>query len=272
MFLRHHTFPFATGDIVIVRCTEYGITMKSRFGPVCPHIGIGVVFGKQIVVHRLCIIHLMQIAHRLNGKEDEFTIDIAIFLWQGDELAQRICFQTDIIAHHLAPFSILQIIRVAVEHFGCYTTIILATEVQYACRLVGIGLTKLLRTEFASVPGDGCSSVSIWFPCHVHKQGYGILHRFQVAHIQYPHPVYAIVISQSELFPHILSGSDVYPFGISWRPHIIDMIIQTPSALMGTFLCCRYTAHIAPVVITKQHDDIIRHTHSTVIIVQHLFI
>ena len=50
------------------------------------------------------------------------------------------------------------------------------------------------------------------------------------------------------------------------------MVVESPTALTLTFLHGRHTTHVTPVVITEKDCYIIRHTHTIVIVVEHLLI
>ena len=77
---------------------------------------------------------------------------------------------------------------------------------------------------------------------------------------------------KGELLPHVLSGSGVNPLAVARCSHVVNVIIQSPSALVLAFLGCGHTAHVAPVVVAKQHYDIIGHTHTLVVVVHNLLI
>ena len=74
------------------------------------------------------------------------------------------------------------------------------------------------------------------------------------------------------LFPDTGNGVDVNPFGISGGAHIVEMVVHAVSA--GTRLLIRawQFSYIAPVVIAQQQGNVVRNTHSFVIIVLHFFI
>ena len=109
-------------------------------------------------------------------------------------------------------------------------------------------------------------------PSHVHEQRYWVFHRLEVAHVENPHAVETVVVCQRQLFPHVLRRGDVEPLGVARCAHIVNVIVESPAARVLAFLCCRHSAHIAPVVVAEQHNDVVGHFHSLVIIVEHLFI
>ena len=109
-------------------------------------------------------------------------------------------------------------------------------------------------------------------PSHIHEELDRIFHRFQVTHIQNPHTLYTMVISQRELFKHLLCLSHIKPLAITRCSHIVHMVVEAPSTRMLAFLCIRHSAHISPVIITQQNQDIVGHTHTGIIVVEHFFI
>ena len=111
-----------------------------------------------------------------------------------------------------------------------------------------------------------------WIPSHIHKETNGIFHGFKITHIEYPKFIYTILISETKLFPHILNRGNIKPLRVTRRAHVIYMVIHPPSARMFTLLGIRQTPHITPIIISKKHDYIIRHTKPFIIIILHLFI
>ena len=194
-------------------------------------------------------------------------------LWYLSKETEGTCLQALILVGHLFPFACLHIIGTSIEHLGSDACHILTVLVINICcffrNLASQGATE----ELCGVLGDVLLGIFFRVPSHIHKQLDRILHRFQVAHIQDPHALDAMIIGQRELFEHLLCLSDVEPLCITRRTNIVYVIIDAPSSLMGTFLCVnRHTTYIAPVVVTYEHDDIIGHTETCIVIVLHLFI
>ena len=109
-------------------------------------------------------------------------------------------------------------------------------------------------------------------PRHIHKQRDRILHGFQVTNIQNPHTLNAVVVGQRELFEHLLGLSNVQPLRVTRSSHIVDMVVQSPATLVFAFLGIGYTAHITPVVVAQQHDDVVGHTHAGIVVVEYFLI
>ena len=53
--------------------------MKSLFHLVCPQVSVGVPVLVQPVIHGLGVIHLVNVAHGLDGEQDNLLIGIAVF-------------------------------------------------------------------------------------------------------------------------------------------------------------------------------------------------
>ena len=79
MLLGHHAIPLSVGHLLIIIGTEFCISFETTVHFVCPTVTLGILFLKEFLVHGLCIIHLMQIAHGLNREQDNLPIGILIF-------------------------------------------------------------------------------------------------------------------------------------------------------------------------------------------------
>ena len=159
----------------------------------------------------LCLgkVHLVQIAHQLDREEDDLAIGIVIGCRQTVVLAQRIGFELEILVYHLLPFSVFQTVGVLVEHLRGAAAIVLADEVKNACCFIGLRFTKLLCAPVAGMAGDVVYIVFTWIPSHVHKLADRIFHRLEVANIENPETVNAILVSKRQLLPRILHRSNV---------------------------------------------------------------
>ena len=121
--------------------------------------------------------------------------------------------------------------------------------------------------------GDGLKGVFLRIPCHVHEERDGILHRFQVTHVENPHTLDAEVVGQGELFEHLLCLRDIEPLGVAGCSDIVHMIVDAPATLAAAFLLgYGHTADVAPVVVADQDHHVIGHFETCVVIVLHFFI
>ena len=118
-------------------------------------------------------------------------------------------------------------------------------------------------------------------PSHLEEEVDGLLHRLEVAHVENPQVVNAIFEAQTHLLPKMIGGGDVGPLGITRTAHVIDMVVHTPASLAiheclfgarGRNVCLRYTTDVAPVIVAKHDEHIIRHVESKVIEMLHFLI
>ena len=109
-------------------------------------------------------------------------------------------------------------------------------------------------------------------PCHVHKQLDGVLHGLQVAHVQYPELLYAAVVGQLQLLPHVLYRGDVDPLRVARRPYIVHVVVESPASFALLLLGSGQSSHVAPVVIAEQHRHVVGHSQSRVVVVLHLLV
>ena len=100
------------------------------------------------MVHRLGIVHLVDVTHGLHGEEDKLAVGIAAFRLQGDELAQGTGLECLVFSYHLG--KLVGGIGLGIEHLGSDATVVFAHEVQDGGCLAGLIAAETLGTE---VPG-----------------------------------------------------------------------------------------------------------------------
>ena len=133
-------------------------------------------------------------------------------------------------------------------------------------------LAKELSTESQGMVSDVIGAELTRIPGHIHKHRDRIFHRLEVADIKNPHAVEAIIGCESQLLPHILGRCNIQPLRVARSAHIVNMIIETPATRMPTFLSIWHTTEVTPVIVAEQYQHIVRHTHTLVVIIEHLFI
>ena len=207
MLLRHHAVPLAARHLVVVNIADEGIALEEALAFIRPDVRLRIVLLVESMVLSLGKVHLMQIAHQLDREEDDLAIGIVIGCRQTVVLAQRISLELEILIHHLLPFAVLQTVGVLVEHLRSAAAVVLADEVKNAGCFIGLRFTKLLCAPVAGMTGDVVYIVFTWIPSHVHKLADRIFHRFEVAHIENPETVDAILVSKCQLLPRILYRS-----------------------------------------------------------------
>ena len=147
VFLRHHAVPFAAGDILVVFLHQRGVPGEGALDLVGPGVGGRVLAAGQGQVHRLRVIHFIDVGEGLDREEDEFPVGVLVFWLQGEELPQGLRFQADEIVPHLAEFAGRQVIGPPVHHFGRGAAAVLAIEVEDARGLLGLVVTEGCRAE-----------------------------------------------------------------------------------------------------------------------------
>ena len=134
-------------------------------------------------------------------------------------------------------------------------------------------IAKHTLEEATGVVGHVLLCVFLRVPCHVHEQLDGVFHWFQVAHVEDPHTLDAVVVGQRELFEHLLRLCHVKPFRVARCTHIVHVVVDAPAALAVMLLVGdRHAADVAPVVVADEYDDIVGHAETGVVVVLNLFI
>ena len=209
MLLGHHAVPLAASHLMIVIVADEGIALEEALAFISPYIRLRIALLVEGMVLSLGKVHLMQIAHHLDREEDDLTIGVVIGCRQTVVLAQRIGFELEILIYHLLPFTVFQTVGVLVEHLWGAASIILADKIQNAGCFIGLRFTELLCAPVAGMAGDVVYIVFTWIPRHVHKLADRIFHRLEVANIENPETVDAILVSKCQLLPRILHRSNV---------------------------------------------------------------
>ena len=110
------------------------------------------------------------------------------------------------------------------------------------------------------------------FPGHIQEESDRIFHRLQVTYVHHPQFAHAIVIGQHHLLPRALYLSNIYPFGVTGSPYIVEMIIHAVTTFARLRFQVGQFTYIAPVVITEQQRYIVGHSHTFIIIILHFLI
>ena len=196
---------------MVVNIADEGIALEEALAFIRPDVRLRIVLLVESMVLSLGKVHLMQIAHQLDREEDNLAIGIAIGIVIGCRqtvvLAQRISLELEILIHHLLPFTVLHTVGILVEHLRSAAAVVLADEVQNACCFVSLRFSELLGAPVAGVAGDVVHRVFMRIPRHVHKLADRIFHRLEVAHVENPETVNAILVSKRQLLPRILHRS-----------------------------------------------------------------
>ena len=223
-------------------------------------------------IHRLRIVHLVQIRHRLYVEEHDFEIGVLRVRRKPRVLRLRVLRQLHIFAGNLRPLAGLEAVRVLVQHLGRTAACPARREVEDAR-----GLLRLPRAEEPSAEALGelpesLRSVARRIPRHVEEERYRILHRLQVADVEHPEPVYAVFVRERHLLPHGRGARHVYELGVARRADVVDVVVHSPSARTAALLGARKHAHVPPVVVAQQNRHVIRRTKPLVEIVLHFLV
>ena len=137
VLLRHHTIPLTIRHHLIIIVTELGIALETLLHLVGPKVGIRISGFRQDFVHGLCIIHVVEISHRLDREKDSLTIGIAGRLRNVREQSESPTFQSGIVVSYSPPFTCSKVVSLGIQHLRSYTSHILAVAVVNRGCLVG---------------------------------------------------------------------------------------------------------------------------------------
>ena len=126
MLLDHHILPFATSHYIIICIGQELVTCEAGFNLVSPLIGCRIPGSIQMMVHRLCIIHFIQIGHCLHREENQLEICILDIFRKRQILPQSLGLKLEILVRNLFPLTCMEVIGMTVKHFRCNTAVIFA--------------------------------------------------------------------------------------------------------------------------------------------------
>ena len=223
----------------------------------------------------------MEVSQQLYREEDTLEISIPCLRRKVGILTESLYFESLMLVNHLCPFACLKVICPCVKHFWSTSSGKFAIHVKDSCCLLSLTLANEGRTEVLGMVKKSRDIIYVTLstflalsivPSHIHEELDRIFHWLEVAYIENPEFLDAVLVCERELFPHILDRSYVESFGITRSTYIVNVVVESPTALTLTFLHGRYTTYVTPVVITEENCYIIRHTHTIVIVVEHLLI
>ena len=100
---------------------------------------------------------------------------------------------------------------------------------------------------------------SFYIPGHIHKQLYLILGRLDISDVQYPHLLYASIVSQLHLLENQIRTHRTQPEMVVRTSPIRNMIIDSIPSFTCAFFGRRKMADIAIVIVTPHQCYIIGH-------------
>src|SRR5574344_782703 len=130
MYLVHDMIPFTTSNTMVVIITKPGLASDRFFFLVCPVVmSLTVMVCISLLVHCHSIIHLIEICHRLHGKQNQFLVSIPVFILQCQILAQSMSFEGDKGIRDRLKFARLQIVGFVIQHLGTYPATIFTIRI-----------------------------------------------------------------------------------------------------------------------------------------------
>ena len=272
MLLRHHAVPFAAGDVLVVFLHQSGVAGEGALDLVGPGVCGRILAAGQGQVHRLRVVHFIDIGEGLDREEDEFPVGVLAFRLQREELPQGLRLQADEIVPHLAEFARRQVVGSPVHHFRRRPAAVLAVQVEDARGLVGLVVAECRRAERARVIREVVHRDRFGIPRHREEQVDGIFHRLEVADVQDPDLVHAVGPGELELLPHVLDGRDIQPLGVPRGAHVVHVVVQAPAALPRPFGRGGKLADVAPVVVAQEDGHVVRDTEAQVVVLLDLLV
>ena len=100
----------------------------------------------------------------------------------------------------------------------------------------------------------------------------GELDRLQVAHVDHPDPVGAILQRQVHLLPDFRNRIGVDPLVVTRAAHVVEMVVDPRPAGALAFVRSRQAADVAPIVVAPQQRHVVGHTHALFVVRLHFFI
>ena len=276
----HHVVPLATCNLVVIFVTKFSSPTEAEFHLVRPFVGTEILTLCIITIHRHRIIHVIKVAEHTHRMVNQFIVSISVLHRHQFTQDGRVALQLVVFRHTLLPFARKKVKRTGIQLLRGATMCILALQIQNAGSLLGALLAKLLTAEVLRVFHQIASIELCGVPCHLEPEINRELHRFQVTHIENPEFIHTISISELQLLPHTLHLADILKFRVTWRTHIVHVVIHAVTARMtlGESACTlvpllfRQHTHIAPVVVTEQQNHIVWHIHALLVILLHFLI
>ena len=272
VLLNHHSVPLASGHYLIIIGTEQRVATETTLHLGGPFVGLQAALLVELVVHGLSVVHLVEVAHGLDGEEQQLEVRVVVFSGQLLQQSERVSLQGLVLLHHVEPFARCQVVGVAVQHLSRHPSVVLRVEVQQTGSLSGMLLAQLLCAELRGMLHEVPGRVACGIPCHVEEERDGVLHRLEVTHVEHPELVHPILVGERHLFPEVLYGRHVHPLAVAWSPHVIHVVVHAPPTGALLLLHVGQSPYITPVVVREQYRHVIGHPQSVLIVELHLLV
>ncbi len=113
---------------------------------------------------------------------------------------------------------------------------------------------------------------ALWGAGQREKELDGELHRFEVAHVDDPEAVGAIVESEAHLLLNFRNRVGIDPFVGTRAADIVEVVVDSRAAGALAFFGCGKAAEVAPVVVGPEQCDVLGHAHASFVVALHLFV
>ena len=77
VYLVHHVVPLSLCHLVIIFVTELAVSAEAELYLVCPFVGSCAAHLGVVVVHGLCVVHVVEVCHGSDGEVDELVVGVA---------------------------------------------------------------------------------------------------------------------------------------------------------------------------------------------------
>ena len=142
VLLDHHAVPFAAGHFLVVLRAKGCVAREALLHQVRPAVRVRIALGVEVVVHRLRVVHLVEVGQGLHREEDDLPVGVAAGGIEGEELPQGLGLEAGELVADAPEFAGGKVIGGAVHHFGRGAAAVFAVEVEDADGLVGLVLSE----------------------------------------------------------------------------------------------------------------------------------
>ena len=157
---------------------QSGVAGKAGLYLVGPLVGGGIATLIQIKVHRLGVIHLVNVGHRLYREEYQLFIGIAIFIGQRNILTQSLGLKFQILVGHLLELAAGKVVGAVVHHLGGGAAVVFAVKIKDSGGFNGLIFTELFSAELKRVVEQIFGIEIFRILRHIKEQRNGVFHWF----------------------------------------------------------------------------------------------
>ena len=271
MRLRHHSSPFAARDLLVPAAQRgiFGEIPTCCRSPTCGGRGVPPAGGGSVLRHRR--VESVQVRHRVDPVKDQLVIGIAAIGRDRRRDAVRSGRQRVPFAQHARPASIRQRVGVRVDQLGFAAAGELPITREQRADRRPFARAELLHRPAHRERLHRRLGHRVRVPCHREEEGGGIFHRLQVADVDDPQPVRAVLPGEVHLLPHARHRIGVEPLVVAGVADIIEMVIDAVPA-RAAIARRGQPPDIAPIVVRKQQRHVVRDAHPLVVIILHLLV